>query len=381
VVEYKNVLFTLENTDPKCFWLTNYLETLLVQVWHPMTVATNSYYQKQVIADSLKATGSTLDSLSFKLVDFGVRGSTCMEAAASGGAAHLINFMSTDNIPAILLLEEYYSATTMPGFSIPAAEHSTITSWTKEKEVDAFRNMLESFPTGLVAVVSDSYDVFNACKNLWGGELKELIEKRDGRLVIRPDSGEPKVIVVELLKILCEQFGYKETSTGHKLLPECVRLIQGDGVSYETVIEILAATTAAGFAADNITFGSGGALLQRLDRDTQKCAFKCSLARINGKEVNVFKDPITDPGKQSKKGHLTLEKKADGSYVTHTEGKGCPVTNVLVEVFRDGQLLKDWTLDEVKKRNAEDSVAPKNKFCSYMSLETINPCHTIVDDC
>jgi len=349
VVPYQNVLFTLENTDPECFWLTNYLETLLVQVWYPMTVATNSYAQKQVIAEYLTKTGSDLSGIGFKLVDFGVRGSAGMEAAAIGGSAHLCNFMSTDNIPSIQLLQDYYSAD-MPGFSIPAAEHSTITSWTREKEPDALKNMLEQFPTGLVAVVSDSYDVFNACGNIWGGQLKELIEKRDGTLVIRPDSGDPPTIVCQLLDILIQKFGHTNTPTGHKLLPPYVRLIQGDGISYETVKTILEAMYSQGFAADNVTFGSGGALLQRLDRDTQKCAFKCSLARIGGKNVDVFKDPITDPGKKSKKGRLTLEATADGGYTTTTDGSGDPAKNLLVEVFRDGRLLKEWTLEEIKNR-------------------------------
>lgn len=348
VVGNKNVLFTLENTDPECFWLTNYLETLLVQVWYPMTVATNSYAQKQVIADYLKKTGSDLSGLPFKLVDFGVRGVAGMEAAAIGGSAHMLNFMSTDNVPAIVLLQDYYSAD-MPGFSIPAAEHSTITSWTREKESDALKNMLEQFPTGLVAVVSDSYDVFNACANIWGGELKELIEKRDGTLIVRPDSGDPPTIVCQLLHILVDKFGSSTTSTGHKLLPPYVRLIQGDGISYETLGAILEAMYKEGFAADNVSFGSGGALLQKIDRDTQKCAFKCSLARVAGRNVDVYKDPITDPGKKSKKGRLTLEKTEDG-YTTITDGLGDPAKNVLVEVFRDGRLLKEWTLEEIKNR-------------------------------
>lgn len=348
VVPYKNVLFTLENTDPECYWLTNYLETLLVQVWYPMTVATNSYAQKQVIADYLKKTGSDLSGLQTKLVDFGVRGSAGMEAAAIGGSGHLCNFITTDNVPAIALLQDYYSAD-MPGISIPAAEHSTITSWSREREPDALKNMLEQFPTGLVAVVSDSYDIFNACANIWGGELKELIEKRDGTLIIRPDSGDPPTIVCQVLEILTEKFGHSKTSTGHKLLPPYVRVIQGDGISYESLKDILQAMDEQEFAADNVAFGSGGALLQRIDRDTQKCAFKCSFARVAGRNVDVYKDPVTDPGKMSKKGRLTLERTEDG-YITTTDGTGEPSKNVLVEVFRDGRLLKEWTLEEVKNR-------------------------------
>ena len=164
------------------------------------------------------------------------------------------------------------------GLSIPAAEHSTITSWGREGEVDAFKNMLTQYPEGLVAVVSDSYNVFEACEKLWGSELKEMIKNRNGTLVVRPDSGDPPVIVPQLLDILGKAFeeDVTTTSTGHKLLPPCIRMIQGDGISYESLGAILDAMAAAGWAADNLAFGSGGALLQKLNRDTQKCAFKCS---------------------------------------------------------------------------------------------------------
>merc|ERR1712087_622291 len=285
----------------------------------------------------------------FQLNDFGCRGVSSMESAAFGGAGRLINFGGSDTMPALVMLSEYYGLTfdKMLGTSIPAAEHSTITSWEKPGEVAAFRNMLEAYPEGLVAVVSDSYDVFNACKNLWGTELVDLIKTRKGRLVIRPDSGDPPVIVCQLLDILGEKFGFSETSTGHKLLPPFVRLIQGDGVSYETIPVILQAMMDKGWAAGNVAFGSGGALLQKINRDTQKCAFKCCEAIVDGKPRNVFKDPITDKGKQSKKGQLKLVKQGD-TYVTLTEGEGSAADDVLVTVFENGELTKEWTCDEIR---------------------------------
>ena len=249
----------------------------------------------------------------------------------------------------------------MAGISIPAAEHSTITSWGRDNEADAMKNMLTAFPVGLVAVVSDSYDIYNACSNIWGEQLKDLIEKRPpitgadgnvivpGRLVVRPDSGEPKVIVVECLEKLGEKFGTTKTSTGHKLLPSYIRVIQGDGISYDSLREILDAMTAAGWATENMAFGSGGALLQKLNRDTQKCAFKCCEITCNGKKRDVFKDPITDPGKKSKKGRLTLERNAQGVLETITEGKGDPSKDILVELFRDGKILKEYTFAEIRQ--------------------------------
>jgi len=368
VVPVKNVLFTMVNTDPKCFWLTNYLETLLVEVWYPMTVCTNSREQKKIIMKGLKETGCELNAgINFKLHDFGYRGVSSVESAAIGGAAHLVNFWGTDTIAALLCLKYYYGKDEVPlppdpsimlpvaGLSIPAAEHSTITSWGRDGELEAFKNMLTQYPEGLVAVVSDSYDVFNACTKLWGQDLKDMIKNRKGTLVVRPDSGDPPVIVPQLLDLLGKAFAedVTTTSTGHKMLPPYIRMIQGDGISYETLGAILDAMAASGWAADNLAFGSGGALLQKLNRDTQKCAFKCSeITKKDGSSTLVYKDPITDKGKQSKKGKLTLEPGPDGKLTTVTEGKGDPSKDVLVEVFRNGYLLVDQTTADIRARAA-----------------------------
>ena len=218
------------------------------------------------------------------------------------------------------------------------------------------------YPDGIVSVVSDSYDIYNACSKLWGEELKGKVDERlaktgppQGRLVVRPDSGEPKDVVVKCLELLGEKFGTSTTSSGHKLLPKHVRVLQGDGISYETVGEILAHMAEKGWATDSVMFGSGGALLQKLNRDTQKCAFKCSeLRKADGSVTLVYKDPITDKGKQSKKGRMTVEKGADGKLTTVTEGKGDPAKDVMHEVFRDGVCLNTTTLDEVKALAAID---------------------------
>jgi len=351
VVPYKNCLLTVENTDPECFWLTNYLETLLVQVWYPMTVATQSREQKKIISKWLTATGCSTDGLMFKLQDFGFRGVSSVESAAIGGAGHLVNFLGSDTMVAYMCAHKYYGEP-MAGFSIPASEHSTITSWTRGKELDAFKNMLTVYPTGLVACVSDSFDIFQACRDYWGGELKDTIMNRDGVLIVRPDSGELPGIVLDVLNALGEKFGTTATSTGHKMLPPQIRVIQGDGIDYQSMDMILKAMADAGWAADNVGFGSGGALLQKLNRDTQKCAFKCAYAVCNGEGVDVYKDPITDPGKKSKKGRLTLEQKENGEWETVTEGKGDPAKDKLVEVFRDGVLLQEFTFADIRARAA-----------------------------
>ena len=354
VVPVKNVLATIENTDPKAFWLTTWLETALLRaIWYPTTVATQSYTIKKVILDYLEKTGDpTL--IDFKLHDFGARGVSSMESAGIGGAAHLVNFMGTDTISGLLFAREYYGAGVC-GFSIPAAEHSTITSWGRDNEVKAYANMVDQFarPGSILAVVSDSYDIFNAASNLWGEALREKVIASGATVVIRPDSGDPVEINRRLIEILGEKFGYTTNAKGFKVLNN-VRLIQGDGINELTVRSILGAFMAGGWSADNIAFGMGGALLQQLDRDTQKFAMKCSAALVNGEWIDVQKDPVTDSGKKSKAGRVQLWKSGGewASGVTAPTGwtdKGIgPFVPLLEEVYRDGRLVKEITFEQVR---------------------------------
>jgi nicotinamide phosphoribosyltransferase len=348
LVDTRNVLFTVENTCPQCFWLTSYLETLLEQVWYPTTVATKSYHMKQIIKQALKKTGN--DIADFKLHDFGYRGSTSQESAGLGGAAHLVNFQGSDTIAAITLLQQYYGAD-MPAFSIPAAEHSTITAWGKWGEADAYRNMLTQFPKGLVAVVSDSYDIYNACKKLWGKELIDLVQQRVGVLVIRPDSGDARVVLPKILDILAEKFNFSVNQKGYKVLPPYLRLIQGDGIDEQSLRGILATLEGNGWSADNIAFGSGGGLLQQVNRDTCKFAYKCSNVTINGQDIPVSKDPITDPGKRSKAGRLGLAKTELGCMTMNSfQSQVWEKENILQPVFKDGELLIDQSFEEIRAR-------------------------------
>lgn len=247
---------------------------------------------------------------------------------------------------ALVLLMEYYGAQEAAGYSIPAAEHSTITSWGRHHEYDAFANMLKQYPTGLVAVVSDSYDIYKACE-AWGNRFRDQILKRDGGLVIRPDSGYPPKVVCEILDILEDNFGSIKNKAGFKELPPQVRVIQGDGIDRNMIRTILEAMVARGWAADNLAFGSGGGLLQQFNRDTSKYAFKCSAIKQNGEWNNdISKDPVTDHGKKSKAGRLSLVEIA---------GKLCTVQgnhpdSVLREVYRNGELLIDDTLDAIRER-------------------------------
>lgn len=347
-----NVLMTVENTDDEFPWLTNYLETLLSQVWYPTTVATQSREMKKLILAELVKGGDPA-GIDFKLHDFGVRGSTSMESAAIGGAAHLINFKGTDNVPALMLAREYYGED-MAGFSIPASEHSTITSWGKDHEVDAFANMLRQYPNGLVACVSDSFDIYKACEELWGTALHDEVLKRNGTLVVRPDSGDPATVVLRVLDILGKKFGFTINSRGYKVLNPKVRVIQGDGINLQTLDDILVVMGIHQWSADNIAFGSGGGLLQNVNRDTAKFAFKCSAIKVAGAWRDVYKEPVTDPGKHSKKGRLRLAiDLSDGLYKTPTFEECPEAADQLKVVYENGHLVGEQTLTEIRQRSNE----------------------------
>ncbi len=353
LVGTKNVLMTIENTDPKCFWLTNYMETLLMKIWYSTTIATHSHYCKKLIKKYLDETHDNSDSLPFKLVDFGARGVSCCEQAGIGGMSHLVSFMSTDTLEGVLYAIKYYNAP-ISGFSIGASEHSTITSWGKENESKAYLNMLEKYPTGLVACVSDSYDIYNACEKIWGEELKEKVLARDGCLVIRPDSGDPLEVLSKILDILWNKFGGTYNSKVYKVLDSHVRIIQGDGIDYEMIGNILEMMKTKKFSAENMAFGSGGGLLQKFDRDTQKFAIKCSMAIINGKEVNVSKQPITQTDKKSKQGRLILHPNSLGGFRTFSSAEETPAmfnsyVDALETVFLNGELVREQTFEEIRK--------------------------------
>src|SRR6476469_2352670 len=321
-VSVQNVLMTIENTDPACYWLTNYLETLLLKVWYPITVATLSHAIRKAILDKLHRSGDPA----------------------------LIDFKGSDTVAGIRVLQQFYQSREMEGFSIPAAEHSTITAWGRENEGQAYENMLTQFPQGMVAVVSDSYNVYEACEKLWGEELREKIEHRQGTLVVRPDSGKPREVVLKVLDILGAKFGYETNAKGYRVLNPKIRVIQGDGVNYWTIQDTLMAMNRAGWSADNISFGMGGALLQQLNRDTQKFAFKCSNITVNGEDRDVFKDPVEGHDKASKRGRLALHFK-DGKWSTMRLRRGVDdPEDRLKPVFRDGELLVQQSVPEVRRR-------------------------------
>lgn len=354
VVPTHHALMTVETTCPKCFWVASYFETALMRVWYPITVATQSYYLKKLIYGYLQKTSDDPDGeIGFKLHDFGSRGVSSQESAGIGGLAHLVNFFGTDTMQALLVGRRYYH-TPMAGFSIPAGEHSTFSSWGRGMEVHAYRNMLKQFGQKgkMLAVVSDTWDIYNACENLWGEELYDEVVASGATVVIRPDSGDPKTVVMKCLQILRNKFGVTTNRKGYQVLNN-VRLIQGDGVNPDSIAEILEAMTEVGFSTTNIAFGMGGALLQKVNRDTLKMAYKCSAMQIAGEWKDVYKDPITDKGKKSKKGRVKLYDCGGGVYDTTARIPDVRWDNhrdAMVTYFENGNILVDDNLDAIRER-------------------------------
>lgn len=352
IVPEGNVMVTVENTDPHCAWVTSYVETALLRaVWYGTTVATRSYMFNRLINEYLEKTGDPAQ-LPFKFVDFGARGATSKEASEIAGAAHLINFMATDNIVGILASMENYNTDEVTGFSIPASEHTVTLSWGEEREKEFFENAVDVNLTGegsMVSVVSDTYDFYKAL-DMWGS-LRDKIEATGGTVVVRPDSGDPTDMVMLALERLEEYFGSTENDKGYAVLNPAVRIIQGDGVDLDKVREILEVMEANGYSADNITFGCGGFLLQNLTRDTLRFAMKGSYVEVKGESREVRKTTITDPTKASKAGRLTLVKRwgCKDPITIRREGKLATDVELLETVFENGEVVKTYTFEEVRE--------------------------------
>lgn len=338
VVPTHNVLMTIENTDPKCFWLTNFLETLLMQVWYPSTVATLSREIRKVVEQyfSKTADDTAKGAIDFVLNDFGFRGVSSVESAGLGGSAHLLSFMGSDTVYASHFAKKYYDAQKVYGMSVPATEHSIMTLLGPQGEKEVFEHVLNAYPTGILSVVSDSYNIFNAVGELWGTQLKDKVLQRKGRLVIRPDSGDPVQTLLKVFGILFDKFGFTVNSKGFRVLPEQIRVIQGDGIDYDSIKSIYEALVKDKVSAENLVLGMGGALLQKVNRDTQKFALKCSYAEVNGAKVDVKKSPV----------ELNASGQVVPSFKTSKAGR---VGDLLPTVFEDGEIKKNYSFEEVRE--------------------------------
>lgn len=349
VIPTGNVLVTVVNTDPLLPWLAQYIETALLRaVWYPSTVGTVSWNIKQEMKTYFDKTSDDPSGLAFKLHDFGARGVSSAESAALGSLGHLVNFMGTDTVEALVLARKAYFEK-MAGFSVNAAEHSTITAWGKNRELDAYKNMLKHFakPGSIVAVVSDSYDLDNAVV-MWNTDLRQQVIDSGAVVVIRPDSGDPVETPLRTIERLGAGYGFTVNSKGFKVLNN-VRVIQGDGMNPDSIHRLLWNLDFHGWSIDNIAVGMGGGLLQQVNRDTERFAQKASAACSDGVWFDVRKEPKTDMTKASKGGKLSLITE-DGEYSTVPQ-KDNYWRDVLQVRYKDGEHKNHTTFAKVRENS------------------------------
>ncbi len=351
-VPVKTPIMTYINTDPKCGWLVGYLEPLLFKVWSPSTICTLSRHIKKVLYEGLQTSG-TPENIKYLLTDFSCRGVSSNESAEFGGGAHLVNFEGSDNVPGICFVREYYSKDKdyMPAIGVRATEHSIMTQRGKAGESEIVKKILTKYPDGIVAMVADSYNVFEFAEKILGEQFYTEVVKHEGIIVVRPDSGPPIDTMMKLLWILGEKFGWIVNSKGYRLLNH-VRTLQGDGNNFSAIYNMVKAVTGAVWSLDNLgTFGIGGALAQAPTRDTLKMAIKLSsVTDATGNWKSIQKDPITDPGKYSKAGRFSVVKE-NGRYLTKILNQGeIDPNNLLRPIYRNGKLLIDEDFELIRSR-------------------------------
>lgn len=347
VLPVKNVLVQVINTDPKYWWATSFFETALLRaVWYPTTIGTISWLAKQQVKEALRQTSDNEHVARAILHDYGARGVSSQESAALGGLAHLVNFHQSDTVPGILAAKKYYNAVA-PSKSGPNAEHAGFCAWGRDDEVNAMRNMLQLYREhGVALLLTDTYDHEHAVKNIIGRELKQEIESFPGLVGIRPDSGDVVQVTSDTTEWLMDSFGYTVNTKGYKVLPDFLRVVQGDGVRRDTLPKVFIEMERRGLSTENAVFGMGGGLLQHCNRDTMEFGMKANAVCVNGEWRNISKTPTGDSMKHSKAGRLALQY-VDGDYRTVSRDSIPPEENVLRPVFRNGQLLKKWDFSEL----------------------------------
>lgn len=356
IIPCSNVMVQIKNTDPKCYWLPDYIESALLRaIWYPSTVATLSYHVKLTILEALEKSG-TPESFPFKVNDFGLRAGSSRESSALGGCAHLTSSMGSDTFTGVRYVNKFYNGNVIypdvaAGVTIPASQHSVILFWGRENEKAAYKNMIDKFSDEykIIACVSDSYDIFNAIR-IWK-ELEQDIIDSGATIVIRPDSGEPIQMSIDCLELMMELFGCTENEKGYRVLPDYVRLIYGDGINEDSIKMMMYQLMKRGISIDNIAFGMGGKLLQDgICRDTQGYAMKGSAVDYGEGWEGVYKNPITSAWKVSKKGRLALIKE-NNEFRTIREDELGDRENLLIPVFRNGKILTTYDFEEVRRNS------------------------------
>ena len=371
-VPLKVPMLTIENTLPDFFWLTNYIETLMsCSLWQMSTSATIAAEYKKILTEYAEKTGGDKGFIQFQGHDFSMRGMGSLESAKYSAAGHLLSFVGTDSIPGILFLEEFYGANIekeLVGTSIPATEHSVMCAY-GINELESYKNIITNvYPKGFISIVSDTWDLWNVLQNVIR-PLKALILAREGKVVIRPDSGDPVKIVCGdwsaknpdakkgVIEILWDIFGGKINSKGYKELDSHIGCIYGDAITMERCQRICRQLETKGFASTNMVYGIGSYTYQHNTRDTFGFTLKSTYARINGKEQFLFKNPITDSGtKKSQTGMVAVNyslaflrpELVEG--LTEEQRNNVAKMDLLEDIFIDGKLVREETLAEVRAR-------------------------------
>ncbi len=360
-------MFTMYNTLPRFFWLTNYFETIVsTTVWMPCNSATIARQYRKILDQYAKETSSAVDFVDWQGHDFSMRGMAGLEAAMISAAGHLLSFSGTDTIPAIDFLEEYYNANSdkeLVGGSVAATEHSVMCMGTNEGEEETFKRLITKvYPKGIVSIVSDTWDLWKVLTEYLPNLKNEVLE-RDGKVVIRPDSGDPVDIIcgnpnseseVEqkgVVELLWDIFGGIKNDKGYRELDGHIGAIYGDSITLERAKQICERLKGKGFASTNVVLGIGSYTYQYNTRDTFGFAMKATYGEVEGKGREIFKDPITDDGtKKSAKGLLKIEMNNGKYQLIDQVSWGQEASGALEEVFRDGQLMIDVSLNEIRKR-------------------------------
>lgn len=359
-----NVLMTITNTHPEFYWTVGFVESVLLKLWYSITVASCVYKYKTIVDAAFEKTvEENMHFLKdFTVHDFGYRGDGSEEGAGISGAAHLLSFKGSDTVPAFPFLVDYYDASIDDPvmFSVPASEHSVMCSFGRNDELAAFKNMLDVYPTGIVSIVSDTFNVYRVLTE-FVEQLKPQILQRDGKVVFRPDSGNPEYIICGnpdaevgslewkgAIRLLDEAFGHTVNEKGYKVLNPKVGLIYGDGMYLERYMRTLAKLEEMGYAASNLVIGVGG-ILRNHSRDTMGFAIKATYVEVNGVPQEIEKDPVTDPGKKSRKGLLMLQKNEEGSWETQDcVSAEQEAGGELLTVFLNGKITRRYTLEQIR---------------------------------
>lgn len=371
-VPMKVPVLTITNTRDEFFWLVNYLETVLsAELWKASTNATIAHHYRKVCEQWAVKTCSDMSHLDFQCHDFSFRGMAGLQDTMQAGAGHLLSFKGTDSIPSLLYARDHYTAGEdyFIGASIPATEHSVMCMGEKEQEIETFRRLIvDLYPQGFVSIVSDTWDYWRVMTE-YTRELKQIILNREGRVVFRPDSGDPVEILCGTgadddtrnartpeekgsVEVLWEIFGGTVNEKGYKVLDPHVGLIYGDSITLARADEILRRLEAKGFASSNVVFGVGSFTYQYNTRDTFGFAMKATWGAVNGEGRMIFKEPKTDSGlKRSARGLLRVERDAQGELQLHDEQTWeQEKTGELKTRFLDGKLYNVDHFEQIRQR-------------------------------